>query len=294
MKSTFRVFDTNVLFEAPFELKSSGFSDIFKCDFDDYDFKCEVVTCEKLPVFNGVEVYSTKTQRVIENHYATCRFIIDPLLHEEIAMSVYSFFDRTVAQVYLINSEADKLNDIYYLWTIVRPDVICRNSGILMVHASYIVDADNRAILFTAESGVGKSTQAKLWHDNAGAVIVNGDKAIIRYENGKINAYGYPVSGTSAICLNETHEIKAIVSLSQAKENILTELNNNDAFKKIIKNVFIDVWNADDVLTSSVILKRVIKHCRTYSYECLPDKSAFDILNNEINNGEEQYDNGTS
>ena len=49
----------------------------------------------------------------------------------------------------------------------------------LVFHASY-VGCDGGAMLFTAPSGTGKSTQAELWRVHRGARVLNGDKAAVR------------------------------------------------------------------------------------------------------------------
>ena len=47
-----------------------------------------------------------------------------------------------------------------------------------VLHSSYIVYHD-QAILFTAPSGVGKSTQASLWQKYRNIKIINGDRTLI-------------------------------------------------------------------------------------------------------------------
>ena len=52
----------------------------------------------------------------------------------------------------------------------------------IILHASY-VNYNGKAILFTAPSGTGKSTQAALWEEYKGAEIVNGDRVIIQSDH---------------------------------------------------------------------------------------------------------------
>lgn len=48
-----------------------------------------------------------------------------------------------------------------------------------ILHSAYIRHR-GRAILFSAPSGTGKSTQASLWAQYAGAEIINGDRALLQ------------------------------------------------------------------------------------------------------------------
>ena len=44
-----------------------------------------------------------------------------------------------------------------------------------------VVAIDNKAYMFTANSGVGKTTRAKLWlNEYPDSIIVNGDKPLIK------------------------------------------------------------------------------------------------------------------
>ena len=73
----------------------------------------------------------------------------------------------------------------------------------VMFHSSYI-KTERGAILFTAPSGTGKSTQAELWRRYRGARVINGDCSIIRRTKDGITVFGLPFSGTSGICINES------------------------------------------------------------------------------------------
>ena len=56
-----------------------------------------------------------------------------------------------------------------------------------------IIAFQNKAILFSAPSGTGKSTQADLWQKYVrGVEIINGDRAIIGIEDNGVKAYGLP------------------------------------------------------------------------------------------------------
>lgn len=95
--------------------------------------------------------------------------------------------------------------------------------GFLILHCAYLYYRD-KAILFSAPFGVGKSTQAKLWHKYRSASIINGDRALLG-KNGTIwSAYGWPVCGSSEICHNKTTPVCAIVMLSQGNANRIRKL----------------------------------------------------------------------
>ena len=88
------------------------------------------------------------------------------------------------------------------------------NLGGFLLHASAVV-IDNKAYLFSADSGTGKSTHTKLWQKCFGdkALIINDDKPAIKIENGICYAYGTPFSGKTDENLNMKFPLQAICLL---------------------------------------------------------------------------------
>lgn len=60
-----------------------------------------------------------------------------------------------------------------------------------------VIEYKERAYLFTAKSGVGKTTHIRLWHKRFGndVSVLNGDKPVIRIVNGEVYASGTPWRG---------------------------------------------------------------------------------------------------
>lgn len=109
-----------------------------------------------------------------------------------------------------------------------------------VLHASYIVH-EGSAILFTAPSGTGKSTQAEYWKQMRGAEIINGDRVLITKRNGKFFANGIYVAGTSGICENVTAPIQNAVILEQGPCNEIIPLRPRDLFMRLICQCSFDV-----------------------------------------------------
>ena len=84
------------------------------------------------------------------------------------------------------------------------------NVGKMILHSSFIY-TEKGAVLFSAPSGVGKSTQAELWRKYKGAEIINGDRAGIFQRDGIWMAGGVPWAGTSGIMKNRIEPIAPII-----------------------------------------------------------------------------------
>ena len=90
----------------------------------------------------------------------------------------------------------------------------------IMLHSSCVV-VDNKAYLFTARSGTGKSTHTNLWLKKFGdrAYILNDDKPALRLEDGIWYAYGTPWSGKYDISRNERVPVAGIAVLNRGADN---------------------------------------------------------------------------
>ncbi len=94
----------------------------------------------------------------------------------------------------------------------------------VVLHSSR-VNVNGKAIVFSAPSQTGKSTQAGLWQQYAGAEIVSNDRSILRQETDGFFTYGYPIDGDSPIFDSKRIPLGAVVILAQGKENQVERLS---------------------------------------------------------------------
>lgn len=149
-------------------------------------------------------------------------------------------------------------------------------NGIFM-HAS-LIKAGDKGIIFSAPSGIGKSTQASLWAKHRGAKILNGDRAAIRFTGGKWLAYGSPWAGSSGIYLNESTELSAIVFLGQAPQNTVKRLSGARAFSAMMRGGIFPYWSKVKMDVACNISERLLSEIPVFEFNCTPDKSAVEEL----------------
>lgn len=179
--------------------------------------------------------------------------------------------------VQMVRSQyGDKIGFKTILTGIGFEHLIAQNNGFIL-HCSYVVH-NGKAILFTAPSETGKSTQAELWKDFRGARIINGDRAAVRIVDGVPMAEGIPFAGSSQYCLNESYPIGAVVYLGQAKQTTIRPMRGREAFSRIWEGITLNVWDRDDVEKVSDCLMKLITSVPVYRLECTPDESAVKAL----------------
>ena len=156
------------------------------------------------------------------------------------------------------------------------PHLLTIHEGFLL-HAAFI-EHGGRAILFTAPSETGKSTQARLWCDHAGAELVNGDRAAVRIMDGEVFACGVPISGSSPVRRNVTLPLAAIVYLSQAPENSITRLRGVRAFRRVWEGCTVNIWDRTDVEKATKTVSEAVSRIPVYHLACTPDVRAVELL----------------
>lgn len=150
--------------------------------------------------------------------------------------------------------------------------LVARNHGFIF-HCSYI-DVGGKAILFTAPSETGKSTQADLWAKYRGAEIINGDRAAIRLVGDTLMVEGIPFAGSSQYCKNRSLPIEAIVYLAQAPKTTIRKLKGYETFSKIWEGVSVNTWDPEDMDLVSGVVQKVAEQIPIYHMPCTPDEAA--------------------
>lgn len=109
-----------------------------------------------------------------------------------------------------------------------------------LMHAA-VVAVDGAAYIFTAPSGTGKTTHAMLWkqHFHDRAVIVNGDKPLIRLQNGQVYVCSTPWKGKEKMGLGPgaMFPVGGICILEQNPENRIRRLSIGEASRHIFRQV---------------------------------------------------------
>ncbi len=101
------------------------------------------------------------------------------------------------------------------------------------LHAS-AVELDGKAYLFSADSGVGKSTHTEKWCRLFGAAYLNDDKPALRRQNGQWIAYGTPWSGKHDLSRPTGAPLAGIALLKRGEQNRIVQLSAKEAIPQLM------------------------------------------------------------
>ena len=145
--------------------------------------------------------------------------------------------------------------------------VLERANG-LIFHASALA-VDGKAYLFTAPSGTGKSTHAKLWQELLGekVVIVNDDKPLIRLVDGDFYVYGSPWNGKHGLDTDCKVKIGGICQLVRGKTNKIIALQPSQILP-IILGQTLRPKSQETMDKLLVLVEQLLKSVPSYKLEC--------------------------
>jgi len=154
--------------------------------------------------------------------------------------------DTTIEPAFKLDLSIDRMNELkvtYHYLTLEDIEYIflgqlfykyiLQHDGILL-HSSCVVK-DNKAYLFSAPSGTGKSTHTTLWLEEfSDAYILNDDKPAIIYKDNTLYAAGTPFSGKHDISRNLLVPIQGICFLERSENNWIKEIDKKQAIFEIL------------------------------------------------------------
>lgn len=179
---------------------------------------------------------------------------------------------------------AQNANWLLYL----APERPLLHYGRLILHASAVIYHE-RAYLFTAPSGGGKSTQAKIWEQTLHAQVINGDKVVLHNNGSDLIAYGSPIAGTSGIYRNICAPVAAIVQLEKGLENTITPLTMRDRYLLLYGEAVKSDWDANFNRSLLQLAASYLQRTEYVQLRCVPDHSAAECLLDYLNTKEMRF-----
>lgn len=179
--------------------------------------------------------------------------------------------------------ETDYFDD--YLETLAVYRKICSallDFDCFLMHGSVIAspasDTDrDAAVMFTARSGVGKTTRTLMWLDQIeGSYVVNGDKPILKITEGEVLACGTPWAGKEQLQRNCKVPLKAIFILERGEENTIEELSFSTALPLLIPQIYRS-GRSDELIKTLKLLNKLGRSVKVFRLCSNLDKEVIDL-----------------
>ena len=146
-----------------------------------------------------------------------------------------------------------------------------------MFHGA-VIEYEGRGYVFAAKSGTGKSTHIALWQRRFGdgVRVINGDKPIMRFENGQLYAYGTPWCGKEGLETNAGVPVAAICFLERGDHNEIVPIPAADAVMRVFEQVLTptDLASVDALFP---LLDRMLTEIPSYLLKCTISEEAAEV-----------------
>jgi len=149
--------------------------------------------------------------------------------------------------------------------------------GLCTMHG-VLLEYQNRGMILTADSGVGKTTHARLWRDHKGAIVLNGDRITFGKTENQWVGYGLPWSGGSGEQLNRSATLRAIVQIVRGNENRAERLQGTEAFTVVLGQLLTPAWDAHLAGIALDMAQKLTEEVPVWRLFCTPEKEAADVL----------------
>ncbi len=110
---------------------------------------------------------------------------------------------------------------------------------VVLIHGAAIA-LNGNAYLFTAPSGIGKTTHILKWLDYLpDAFVINGDKPFLKFQDdGVVFACGSPWAGKENLYTNTMVPLKSIILMEQAEDNYIEKISFSEAFFFLFSQIY--------------------------------------------------------
>ena len=140
------------------------------------------------------------------------------------------------------------------------------------------LEYEGKGYIFTAKSGTGKTTHVLQWKKHFGedkVTIVNGDKPIVRFIDGKVYAYGTPWNGKEHFGTTGRTEVTARCFVDRGEENSIREISTTEAVTRLFTQIMLH--DSTDLARQLELVDMFFEKVPVYNLKCNISEEAAEV-----------------
>jgi len=163
-------------------------------------------------------------------------------------------------------------------WFHIHLESILLENNALVLHSASIIFQE-KAILFSAPSGTGKTTQTNLWHKfRKGVFDINGDRTLLQRTEKGWYACGFPLYGSTVRCVQTAAPIGVIAVVRQSSQDKILPLTEMEKFKAIYSECTVPAYEFSSAERAMRLLGDLVHEVPIVRLNCTMEETAVDAL----------------
>lgn len=139
-----------------------------------------------------------------------------------------------------------------------------------------------KAWLYSASSGTGKTTHVKLWEKLYAVPVLNGDLNLLGMENDEVFVYGIPWCGTSGVYTTKKYPLGGIILLKRGTENRVCKLPQDERQLYTAQRMISPAWTEKQVDDSLLFAEKLSDRIPIRQLYCTQEPSASAVMKEYI------------
>lgn len=150
------------------------------------------------------------------------------------------------------------------------------------LHSSSIIYR-GKAWLFSAQTGIGKTTHTNLWHDVPDVKFFNGDINLIKEnENGDYIITGLPWCGTSGVVSTGEYPLGGIIFIKRGEKDHTEDITDEEKITTLLHRLISPMWKPNMVDLNLNFATKVSQKVLVCDLFCTMNKTAMEVMKAKI------------
>lgn len=159
--------------------------------------------------------------------------------------------------------------------------ILAQQHEIYALHSASLLYRD-KAWLFSAPSGTGKSTHTALWQNQFQTPVLNGDLNLLGFQNGVPTVFGLPWCGTSGLHSTASYPLGGVIFLAQSLTNQVLTLSPDKQALNLTQRMISPTWTGHLLQQNLDFAQRLTPRIFTARLLCNPEPEAAVLMKEAI------------
>ncbi len=248
------------------------------------DFEADVQICMKMESVPGesitpaMMVFSDKSYKIneVSNGFQVLRYGVQQQQNPYLTIQTDQHFSNFIYSFHISSCCSEKKQAIFpavsALDVLLLKHTVINHQGLIIHAAGGAIQG--KGMVFSARSGIGKSTICRLLSQSQGNILFSEERIIIRSHETGWKVWGTPWHGESKIALNESAPFAALIFLRQAQETAITRLHPSDALRRLLQTTSIPWYNEEWMSKGLAVCETLLQNIPVFELAFRPDRSA--------------------